>query len=108
MNAHNMDIAMDSNNLERLIVDMKESLERQIHGLEATMAHGFARIDEHFGTQNTRLDRHGSLLQTGSRWTNRMNAWAEKTDQGMNAKDERIARLEDRVAKLERDRGPIG
>ena len=54
-------------NVTRLIIHMKESLERD-------MQFGFSRIEQRlddmsarFDAQAARLDRHGALLQTGSR-----------------------------------------
>jgi hypothetical protein len=52
-------------------------------------------------TQAARLDRHSALLQTGSRWTNRMNQWAEKVDAALEVKDKQIAQLSEPVRKLE-------
>lgn len=93
--------------LEKLIVDFKESLERELDGLRQEMRSGFARIEVRFDTQAARMDRHGALLQTGSRWTNRMNNWAEKVDQALENKNREIADLRARLEKLEeRDRGP--
>jgi hypothetical protein len=84
--------------LEQLIIDLKESLERE-------MRSGFARIETRFDTQAARLDRHAALLQTGSRWTGRMNDWAEKIDQALEAKDREVAELKARLEKLERGNG---
>jgi hypothetical protein len=88
-------------NIERLIVDMKESLERD-------MQSGFSRIEKlldeanaRFDVQSARLDRHGALLQTGSRWTNRMNQWSEKVDAALNVRDKQIADLRARIERLE-------
>jgi hypothetical protein len=54
-------------NLEHLVVNVKESLEREMDA-------GFKQVNDRFDTQAIRLDRQGALIQTGSRWTNRMNA----------------------------------
>ena len=66
------------------------------------MRAGFARIEVRFDNQAARLDRHAALLQTGSRWTGRMNDWAEKVDQAFETKDREIAELRARLEKLER------
>ena len=50
------------------------------------------------------LERHAGLLQTGSRWTNRMNEWAEKIDSNLAKKDKFLAELAERVRKLEEGR----
>ncbi len=59
--------------LEQLIIDMKECLEREIHGLEEKLERkmdtGFREINTRFDTQAARLERQGALLQAGSRWS---------------------------------------
>jgi predicted nucleic acid-binding Zn-ribbon protein len=87
--------------LERLITDLKESLEREIREVRS----GIARLETRFDTQAARLDRQGALLQTGSRWTGRMNDWSEKVDQALETKDREIAELRARLEKLERRNG---
>jgi len=83
------------NNIEQLLLDVKESLEREIRA-------GFAQITTRFDTQATRLDRHAALWQTGSRWSGRMDVWAEKIDAAIETKDREIAELRERLIKLER------
>ena len=80
--------------VERLIVDMKESVEREIHQFREEMR-------TRFDTQAARLDRQGALIQTGSRWTNRMNEWAERVDLALEVKDREIAELRERLTRLE-------
>jgi hypothetical protein len=41
---------------EHLLIDFKESLERQVHALGREMSEGFARIETKFDTQAARLD----------------------------------------------------
>lgn len=91
--------------LEKRIIDFKESLEREMDELRQEMRSGFARIEVRFDTQAARMDRHAALLQTGSRWTNRMNDWAEKVDQALETKEREIAELRARLEKLERPDG---
>jgi hypothetical protein len=92
-------------NLEQLIIDMKESLEREIIGvrdsLRQEMRTGFSQINTRFDAQAARLDRHAALLQTGSRWTGRMNDWAEKIDAALEEKNREIAELRARLDRLE-------
>jgi hypothetical protein len=53
--------------LERLIVDLKDSLERQLVGPENSllqeMRAGFARIEAKFDAQAARMDREWDLMQ---------------------------------------------
>jgi len=76
-----------------------------MEGIRTEMRAGFARLEASTETQQTRLDRHGALLQTGSRWVNRMNQWAERIDRQFFERDERIRQLEERIQKLERNGG---
>ena len=92
---------MANGNLEQLIIDVKESLEREIVSSRQTMQEGFAQVIVRFDTQAARLDRQGALLQTGSRWSARMNDWAEKIDAALEAKDREIAELRQRLSALE-------
>jgi predicted RNase H-like nuclease (RuvC/YqgF family) len=89
-------------NLEQLIIDMKESLEREIKSLERKVDHGFAQINSRFDLQAQRLDRHGALWQTGRRWSSKMDDWAEKVDIALETKDREIAELRARMDRLER------
>lgn len=76
-------------------MDLKESLERQLQ-------EGFAQLNTRFDTQAVRLDRHAALWQTGTRWSSRMDAWAERVDSALEAKDREIADLRERLIRLER------
>ena len=87
--------------LEKLIIDLKESLERE-------MRQGFADLRVRFDNQATRLDRQGGLLQTGNRWIARTNDWTEKVDQALATKDREIAELRMRLEKLEKRNGNSG
>jgi hypothetical protein len=71
----------DLKNLERLMIDYMESIEREIKGLHASLA----RIETRLDTQAIRLDRQGALLQVGSRWSTRMNGWAERVDKALES-----------------------
>ncbi len=87
--------------IEALLVNIKESLERQMVGLDRKMQKGFDGLNARFDTQAIRLDRHAALIPTGSRWTARMNDWSEKVDAALEAKDQQIADLNERIRKLE-------
>jgi hypothetical protein len=50
-------------NLEQLIIDMKDSLEREIKASERKVDQGFAQINSRFDLQALRLDRHAALWQ---------------------------------------------
>jgi hypothetical protein len=49
----------------RLIVDLKESLERETHGLAREIREGFAQLNKRFDAQAARLDK---LEGSSSRW----------------------------------------
>ena len=92
----------DVENIEKLIVDLKDSLEREIAGLRQDMQQGFAQVNTRFDTQAVRMDRHAGLWQTGTRWSSRMDAWAEKVDAALDSKDREIADLNERGQRIER------
>jgi hypothetical protein len=87
--------------IETLLVDIKESLERQLTSVHTEMRAGFDGLHVRFDTQALRLDRHAALIQTGSRWTARMNDWSEKVDAALEAKDRQIANLTERIRNRE-------
>lgn len=92
-------------NLEKLIVDLKDSLERELAALRhdvQQVQQGVAQLNGRFDTQAARLERHAGLWQTGARWSSRMDAWAEKVDAALEAKDHEIAELRERLQRLER------
>jgi BMFP domain-containing protein YqiC len=82
-----------SNEIQALDAKVEES----VRELRQEMRNGFDRLD-------APVERHGALLHTGSRWTNRMNQWAEKVDRMLVIWDERNERLEQRLRKLESGR----
>jgi len=90
-----------THNLEQLIIDFKESLERQIAASGRETRQSMEEIKSRFDIQSARLDRQAGLWQVGSRWSSRMDAWAEKVDSALMTKDQQIAELRERIQKLE-------
>jgi predicted nucleic acid-binding Zn-ribbon protein len=88
-------------NLERLMVDIKESLETEMGGLNNQMQSGFASVNTKLDDMSTRLDRQAGLLRTGGQRIARLDDWAEKVDKSLEAKDRDIAELRERVIRLE-------
>lgn len=91
----------ENNHLERLILDMKESLERELGELRREMHDGFQVVNTRFDTQAIRLDRHAAMWQTGRRWSAKMDDWAERFDKALEVKDREISELRARIEKLE-------
>jgi hypothetical protein len=54
-----------------------EPLAAAIASVSNEMAEGFKAVTSRFDIQASRLDRQVALIQTGSRWINRMNDWAD-------------------------------
>ena len=52
-------------NLERLMVDIKESLEAEMGGLKPQMQGGFASLNTKLDDISTRSDRQAGLLRSG-------------------------------------------
>ena len=80
--------------LERLTMDVKESLERE-------MREGFAQVNARFDTHAARLDRQGGFVQSGSRWSTRMDEWSEKIDVNQDRQDQAIAEMRENLRRLE-------
>ncbi len=92
----------DNEQLASLISGVSESLHREMEGLRRETQDGFTRLTERLDLMETRLDRHGALLQTGARWSARMTNWSEQIDREQSETDKKIADLEKRVRDLER------
>jgi hypothetical protein len=79
--------------IEQVIVDLKDSLEREIGNVGQTMREGFTQVTNRFDDQGARLERHVGLWQTGARWSARMDAWAEKVDASLESQGPRNRRV---------------
>jgi predicted nucleic acid-binding Zn-ribbon protein len=88
-------------NLERLMVDIKESLEAEMGGLNTQMQSGFSSVNTKLDDMSTRLDRQAGLLRAGGQRIVRLDDWAEKVDKSLETKDREIAELRERVIRLE-------
>jgi hypothetical protein len=82
-----------------VIVDTAGSLHTQIQELEARMKLGFERVE-------ARLGRHGGLIQGGAKQITRLVEWSERADEMMRERDKKIAELDDRLKRLERNGNP--
>jgi hypothetical protein len=96
----------------RLVTDLKEGLEHQIHSLEVVttdvkeslgrqLKAGFEDMATRFDTQSNKLDRQAALIQTSNRWTNRMNDWAENVGVALEKQSQEIGELRIRLEKIE-------
>lgn len=83
-----------SDNIERLLNDLKESFEREIRDLKEHVDDGFDRIE-------SRLDRQSGWLRSGQTNLVRLNTWSEDIDQLVTSRDKRLDKLEARIRKLE-------
>jgi hypothetical protein len=79
----------------QLLIDIKESLERQI----SQMNQRFDAVDARFDAQANRLDRQAAFIQSGARWSNRMTTWSEKIDVALDKKSQEIIDLNKRIDK---------
>ena len=75
--------------------DLFDSLKREFKQEIQPLRDGMARIE-------SRLSRHGGIIQGGSRQVSRLISWSEDTDELLAARDRRIEELERRITKLER------
>jgi hypothetical protein len=49
--------------LQRLVIDLIESVKREVQTLDRKVSEGFARIETKFDTQGARMDRQAALAQ---------------------------------------------
>jgi uncharacterized protein (DUF2237 family) len=69
---------------------------------EFTRVHAeFTSVKGRLDLIEARMDRHGGLLQSGSRWVNRLNQWSEKMDHMMAAREQVQRDHESRIERLE-------
>ena len=92
--------------------ELKDELDRRFDAVAEMFRQMGQRMDERFAevitrfdVQSARLERHGSLLQTGNRWIARINDWSEKVDTALEQKDKEITDLRRRIEKLEKRNG---
>lgn len=79
------------------IANLIGGLSAEVLELAREMRENTARLDASLEVHRNRLERHGGLLQTGSRWVNRMNQWAERVDRIFDEHDRRLDKLEKHV-----------
>lgn len=80
-----------------MIIDLKESLEREMHQIEERLDGVILRLDG----QGARLDRQGGILAAGQRWTLRHGEWAEHVDQALVKRDKQIESILKRLGQIE-------
>jgi len=79
---------------DKTLLDLFDSLSREIGGMREEMRAGFDRID-------TRLGRQGGIINGGSRQVARLIEWSEKVDTIIADRDAVIADVQRRLQKLE-------
>lgn len=86
-----------SEQIVRLLTEIKGSLEREMTGLREV-------ISTRFDAQAARLDRQGGFIRSGSVWSSRMDQWPERIDTLIEQRDRQIAEIPERLRKLEGER----
>ena len=86
-------------NLNAEMAAMKEDLREHIHGVGAQLHTQFQEVVDRM---DARLDRHGGLLQGGSRAITRMIEWTESADTTFSRYDRRLAEFERRLDQIEK------
>jgi hypothetical protein len=100
-------MATSNDEVIRLLIEIKESLERDMAAVRDDMAqlrHDMERLGERFDAVGARLDRQGGLIRSGQTNIVRLNDWSEKIDQMLAARDKRMDEIEARLRKLEGNR----
>ncbi len=97
--ASNSAVQAVQTNLKAEMAAMKEDLLEHIHGVGAQL---HTEIQEVVDRMDARLDRHGGLLQGGSRAITRMIEWTESADTTFSRYDRRLAEFERRLDQIEK------
>jgi hypothetical protein len=99
---------MSEQDLTRLLENISDSLQNEMHTLRNEMRSGFAEIRSEmrsgFDRVEARLGRHGGLIQGGARQITRLVEWSEHVDEMLAERDRTIEDLKRRVEKLEAQR----
>jgi hypothetical protein len=90
----------DNGEVIRLLMEIKESLEREMGELHREVK----RLGERFDAVGARLDRQGGLIRAGQTNIVRLNDWSEKIGQMLAARYKRLDELDARLRKLEENR----
>ena len=90
----------DDKSLETLVTSLFESLQAEMRTGFTELNTRLDDLNSRFDAQALRLDRQGALLQNGSRWTARMNEWAEHVDTLLEARTRDIAELREEIRRL--------
>jgi hypothetical protein len=93
-----------ANNLEQLIIDLKESLERELHSFRSEMTEFREEVRSRFDGQAVRMDHQFGLLESGRRRIARMDQAIERLHKAMEVKDKQISELAERIRRLEEGR----
>jgi chromosome segregation ATPase len=80
---------------------MKEDLLGHIHGVGAQLHTQIQEFVERMDHMQGRLDRHGGLLQGGSRSMTRFIEWSESADSTFFRYDGRLRAIEKRLEQIE-------
>jgi|SRR5436190_16495581 len=97
--AINSVVKAEISNLRTEMSAMKEDLLEHIHGVGAQL---YTQFQEIVDRMDARLDRHGGLLQGGSRAITRMIEWTESADMTFSRYDRRLAEFERRLDQIEK------
>jgi hypothetical protein len=86
----------DPERIERLLLEFKESLTRQIRRLNPSIGTGFSDILAKMDRQGARLDRQLTAMEVSC-----LTAWARQVDRRLAEQDREIADLRRRLDRLE-------
>src|SRR5229473_402766 len=99
INSVQTNLKAEMSNLRTEVLAMKEDLLQHIHGVGAQF---HIQLQEVVDRMDARLDRHGGLLQGGSRAITRMVEWTETADTTLSRYDRRLAEFERRLEQIEK------
>lgn len=95
---------------DQTMFDLVDSLKREFESLRREWKHELKQeiqpVKDALARIESRLARHGGVIQGGSRQVARLISWSEETDEVLADRDRRIEELERRISKLEGPASP--
>lgn len=91
---------------DQTMFDLFDSLKREFDSVRRELKQEIQPLKDGIARIESRLARHGGVIQGGSRQVARLITWSEETDEVLADRDRRIEELERRISKLEGQASP--
>jgi predicted nuclease with TOPRIM domain len=86
---------------DQTMFDLFDSLKREVQEVKQEVKQEIQPVKDALERIESRLTRHGGIIQGGTRQIARLITWSEEMDEMLAQRDGRIEELERRLSKLE-------